>query len=434
LTYKTALAVLALLAAIACKSSLNGFGATPAEAARHATAGFTSHALRFDDVVRDTKTTEARAKLSRHALVPSRLYHDSTVWNVISERDSSRLLTIDGAFDAVRGGYTFRANPVRTTPSSLGDARHLIRLQYERDGSYIWDTSVEHAIGTLPAAVAGGAMRAFFESAESTAPRDLRAESVATFPRTARALGRLFSLDSARSTPLGDGSTATSVHVHWHSDRLRPAMPRFAGYIAKYIEPAIYAITLSDHRGATYFHARGDRGALFVRWRSRGGQLLPLEGGSAPVPDSLRIRLDFNTKYKMFRVGFAELVGDFIIQRSAHTSGWLMRFRQEPKWELPLFTETLIRSPLRRPFQGRGSEMYLAVHDGGPQSLLVRRTHTEVKESAIIRWLGSLGATALSDFQGATENEQNRFLYAAFVALRGDADEVLGAARSGAGP
>ena len=70
--------------------------------------------------------------------------------------------------------------------------------------------------------------------------------------------------------------------------------------------------------------------------------------------------------------------------------------------------------------------MYIALEDGaGLQTLLVRRTRLEVKESAILRWMGSLGATAMSDFQGRTEAEENRFLHDAFAALRSDLQDVL---------
>ena len=78
----------------------------------------------------------------------------------------------------------------------------------------------------------------------------------------------------------------------------------------------------------------------------------------------------------------------------------MMRFRREPKWDLPLATERLIRSPLRRPFEGRGSELRLAVRDDlGSQAMSVRQVRTAVRESAIMRWLGGLGATAFGDFR-----------------------------------
>jgi hypothetical protein len=291
----------------------------------------------------------------------------------------------------------------------------------------VWDTSVDHAIGTMPAAAAGRALALIFASAEAQSARDLHSESLLAFPRSAHALGRLFTMDSARSQSLADGSSATSVALTWRSDRIRAAMPHFASYVAKYIEPSTYRITLSDRGGQTFVSVRGDKGLMLVRWRSHGGKLLSLDGGSGAMPDTLRLRLDFNTKYKLFRVGFSEMWADFTIQRAEHSIGWMMRFRQEPKWHLPLFTETLIRSPLRRPFQGRGSELYLALRDdAGPQTLLVRRTHTEVKESAILRWMGSLGATAMSDFQGRAEAEENRFLNETFTALRADSQNALG--------
>ena len=46
--------LLAVLATVGCKGSILGFGANPADAARHAGESFESHALRFDDVVRET--------------------------------------------------------------------------------------------------------------------------------------------------------------------------------------------------------------------------------------------------------------------------------------------------------------------------------------------------------------------------------------------
>ncbi|MGQ0538852.1 MAG: hypothetical protein ACT4R6_07910, partial [Gemmatimonadaceae bacterium] len=403
-------------------------------ALRHTSDIFVSHQQRFDDVVRDTKFSDARAKLGKYALTPSRIYNDSSVWTELSKRDA-RSLTLTGSYDRLRRGYTFRTTPNAAVPNALSQSRHEIELGLLADGSYSWDTSVEHALGTMPAAQAGRALAFLFASAEAsgatterTASRDLAEESVLAFARTARSLGRLFSLDSARSTALADGSSAVAIALTWHADRLRGSMPNFARYVAKYIAPSTYRVNVSDRAGHSYFRVNGDRGRMLVRWRSRGGRLLPIDGGSQHFPDTLRLRLDFATQYKLFRVGFAELVADFVIQRGPHSIAWMMRFQREPKWQLPLFTETLIRTPLRRPFQGRGSEMYFAVHDGmGPQTLLVRKVHSEVRESAIMRWLGGLGASAMGDFQGRTEAEENRFLSEAFAAMRADAQDVLAA-------
>jgi hypothetical protein len=43
-----------------------------------------------------------------------------------------------------------------------------------------------------------------------------------------------------------------------------------------------------------------------------------------------------------------------------------------------------------------------------------------VNESAIMRWLGRLGANAFGDFSGRTELEENLFLYEMFEAMRKD--------------
>ena len=43
-----------------------------------------------------------------------------------------------------------------------------------------------------------------------------------------------------------------------------------------------------------------------------------------------------------------------------------------------------------------------------------------VEESAIVRWLGGLGASAMGDFAGRAEAEENRFTAEALQALRAD--------------
>ena len=38
----------------------------------------------------------------------------------------------------------------------------------------------------------------------------------------------------------------------------------------------------------------------------------------------------------------------------------------------------------------------------------------------MVRWLGALGGTAMGEFAGATEREQNRFVSELFAALQAD--------------
>jgi hypothetical protein len=126
-------------------------------------------------------------------------------------------------------------------------------------------------------------------------------------------------------------------------------------------------------------------------------------------------------KYGMFRVGATNIVGDFTIERSEHRRAWAMRFRQEPEWHFPLAVDKLIKVPLRRPFRGRGAELSLGVRsDLAAQTISERHARLAVNESAIMRWLGRLGATAFGDFSGRTELEENLFLYEMFEAMRRD--------------
>jgi hypothetical protein len=110
------------------------------------------------------------------------------------------------------------------------------------------------------------------------------------------------------------------------------------------------------------------------------------------------------------------------VVRTANERGWFVRWNKEPEWHLPLAATTLLRSPLRRPFADGGATLRLTVHDApGAQTVIARRTHTAVQESAVLRFLGSLGATAMSDFAGQSEEEENRFWADGFSALGVDA-------------
>jgi hypothetical protein len=86
----------------------------------------------------------------------------------------------------------------------------------------------------------------------------------------------------------------------------------------------------------------------------------------------------------------------------------------------------LLRAPLRRPFAEDGAELEYVVHDSaGGQTLLARNIHMVVQESAIIRWLGALGATAMGDLSVEAEQEKDRFVGEVFRAVGEDARLLL---------
>ena len=85
-----------------------------------------------------------------------------------------------------------------------------------------------------------------------------------------------------------------------------------------------------------------------------------------------------------------------------------------------------VRAPLRRPFADDGTRLEYVVHDSiGGQTLLARNIHMVVQESAIIRWLGALGATAMGDLSTEAEQEKDRFTGEVFRAVGEDARLLL---------
>jgi hypothetical protein len=127
----------------------------------------------------------------------------------------------------------------------------------------------------------------------------------------------------------------------------------------------------------------------------------------------------------MFTVGLHNLVTDFVITETPHERAWTIIAKREPQWKLPLITEHLIRSPLHHPFEGAGVIFHLGVRDSADaQTLLERRAHTTVQESAILRFLNSLGSGAMSDLADKTEREEEQYLREVFIALVTDVHAV----------
>jgi hypothetical protein len=103
-----------------------------------------------------------------------------------------------------------------------------------------------------------------------------------------------------------------------------------------------------------------------------------------------------------------------------------MRFAKEPDWHLPPTVGTLLKSALRRPFQGQGIPIRVSIRDTpGAQTILNRRLALVVQESGVLRFLNRLSGTAVGDFLGASEREANRFNSDAFRALREDVAALL---------
>jgi len=249
----------------------------------------------------------------------------------------------------------------------------------------------------------------------------MRVDYRSAFPRTAAAFGRGFSVDSLRTVPAALGTTAVALTIGFYPERMAPAYPAFAAYLDKYLKPAKYYLTLTDRSNTAFIEILGHDRALRLRYRVQGGQLVSLYGPPRPVPDSLRLHADVSLKVKMFRVGFHNLVSDVVVTRTPHERAWTIVAQQEPEWDLPLAAEHLLRTPLHRPFEGAGALFRIGVRDtAGGQTLLVRRTRLDVQESAIMHFIGALGAHAVGELANRTESEEDQFLRDGFLALRAD--------------
>jgi hypothetical protein len=417
--------VLIGIAATGCHESPAAFGSTPEAARVHADDLFTGLEERFTNVERSPAFAAARAKLGRDALVPSRVYDDSAVWSTMSG-DSGRGLVVGGRFSGDH--YLFAVVPVAAGPERLADARHDIHLAKLGRGEFEWTTSVVQALGTVTAVDLDRVTGSMLSAAATVPGPALRAGSIGIFPRTAAALGRLVSLDTVRTEPLGDGSAIVRLSAVVHPEGLRSAYPAYADYLLKYVGSVRFRVALTDSGHTDWFRVQLADDRLTVTLRTTGdGHFAPLGGPVRPMPETLTLRTDIHSKAWIFSVGLTDLVGDFLITRTPHERGWHLVFRREPKWHFPLLVDHLVKSSLRRPFAGDGMSYRIAVRDTttGP-TLLVRDARVDVQESTIMRWLGGLGASAMGDFSGPSETQESAFFAEVFAALRSDVRGALG--------
>jgi len=407
-----------LVGAAACSDSFRSIGPSPVVAEQRADELFQAFASRFTSVDRSPKYDAARVRLAQAALVPSRIFNDTSVWSG-DPSATSRTLFIQGGIRSSR--YHLEARPTLGAIARPGDSRHTIQLERVGESIYRWDTKVEFGIGGVTSEDAGTVVSAVLRSAEGRADRDLRVDYRGAFPRAATALGRGFSIDSLAATPSNAGTTLVTLVVGFHPERMRAAFPALAGYLDKYLRPAKYRFTLTDRSSVPMLDIVGADRMVTIKYRLQHGKLVSLSGPPRPLPDSLQLHADASVKVKMFTVGFHKLVSDFTISRSPRERAWTIVSQHEPDWDLPLATEHLIRTPLRRPFEGQGAMFKIGVRDSvGGQTILLRQARLSVQESAIMRFMGALASHATNELADRVELERDRFLCEAFAALRED--------------
>ncbi|WP_373062576.1 hypothetical protein [Gemmatimonas sp.] len=422
-TSSTVLLAAALIAATTvggCRAAALAYGPDVAAAKANADAFAGAIEARFTHVARNPKFSAARMRIARYAFAPSKLGSDSSLWTSMrtTRLGADRDLEVQAGLSGAQ--YLFTARPAVPTPVKTGDSRHLIELEQLGETDWAWRTRVDHAIGPMLPGRADDITRALFLSAERP-PAAVRVDYRAMLPRTTDALGRLLTIDSIATAPQSDGSTLVTLQITVSGDRLKRNFPAFAKYISKYVEPASYRYRLSDRTGSDWFDAEARNQLLTVRFRSHDGQLQPIVGAARRMPDTLQIHVDALAKISFFTVGVTNMQGEFVHTKNARERGWAMHFTKDPEWHLPLITERLLRSPLRRPFEGKGMLFTLGLRTGpAGQTLLTREFDMIVRESAIMRFLGNLGFTAMSDYAGKVEDEESRFIAESMAAFRLD--------------
>ncbi len=415
------LLITALVAATGCRAGIDAYAGDPDSARLAATQVVSSVQFRFDEPSRDDRYEHARMRMARYALAPSKVEND-TIWT--RRFGSRREVTAHGRL--VDGRYVFSAREMVPMPARIGESRHHIALDTLADGDRLWYTQVDQAIGSVAPAAMREVLVALLRSAERS-ESEIRADYRGTMPRAATSFGRLAVLDSVRTVRMTDGSTMVTLGLQLHPAQIEQEFPDFARYLKKYVSPARYRFSLHDasavgvHARDTWFRLTGANDRVEFVFRSRDGKLQPFDGPSRPMPDTLSIHVHAAAKFGVFTVGVTDMRGRFVFVRSAGEVGWDVRFDTPPQWDLPPVAGRLVRGSLNRPFQGEGVTARLTVKRlGNGQTVIHRRTQLAVRESAIMRWLGNLGFTAMDDFAGRVELQEARFLSQGMRAMRQD--------------
>ena len=406
----------------ACRESAPAFGSNTDDARQGADQLFTALGDRFNTVYRQPRYNVARIKLAHYALAPSKIYDDTSVW-VVRQGADRFILANAGRQDP---HYVIHAEPKVVFPEKPGDARHIIRLRKLVDDEYLWTTDVDFGIGRITAPQFADVLAGLYRATGSHSEALLRANYRAAFPRSSAAFGKMFSIDTLHAEPRADGSALVTFVARIDSDRLKPGYPYFAAILEKYIRPATYHLTFTDRRGARWMEMEAKNFLLSFRFRARDGHLVPMDGAARPMPDELIMTGQVFAKVRIFTVGVTDLVADVTWLHDDHQRGFVFRFNRPPEWHLPPAAGLFLRGALARPFEKGGGSFRIAVIDSlGPQTTITRHLDGVVKEGTIIRWLGGLSGTAMGDYVGPSEVDENRFVSEGFYALRADLRELL---------
>ena len=412
-----AVACAALSTGIACSPAARSFGEDTPAARSNADGLFLGLARRFGPHTRDERLREVRPKLLGSFLTPTSIYRDSTMWS--STSGSTRTLAVEGT--VVDGQYVLAKVKDAGHPNLPGTARHLMHLTHVGGDVYEWSSTDQLAVGHVSADELHAVLTRAFAALERRNDAALRASIPVIFPGASEAFGKLFSIEGLETEDLDDGSVAVALAIRLEPARIAAESPRLAQYLERYVSSAKYVLRVDDETEMPWLKVHLQNGLLTLRWRSHDGKLQPFDGPIRKAPSLFRMRASAQVKVFLFSVGASEIAGELRVVDRPGERGWEITMREEPDWDLPLASERLLRSPLRRPFEGEGALVrYVARDSAGTQTLLVRDIRAQVQESAALRFLNSLGNKMASDLDEPTEAELQKFTSDAIRALHRD--------------
>jgi hypothetical protein len=406
----------ALLAALACGGALRELeqGTVPADVAIDGCA--VALASRFGPVELDPALRAARPRFARDSLAPSRLLDDPALW---TRRAGPRRWLDFGS----RGGTPYRVGvglPVPPSPEA-GTYRGAIRLEALGPSDFEWDVQEDLSIGKVHVESLGRAFGALLLDLEGHTGGSLLDQARVALPRSTAAFGRLFTLEPAAISPAVGGGVRVTLSASIEPARLRAAYPRYARFLEEYLAPARFRLVVADPNGAPFWEFSSADSRLSLRLRVFHGALGPLEGPPRPMPDRLRATAATSVKSGFIRVGAEGIVADVTLARTPTEGGLRAVFTREPDWLFPFVVKPLLGAPLRRPFQGDGALFTLSVRETPQGATLVDREYRlAVRESWIVRWLGSFGGGMATVFRAGAEAEADRFTGECLWALRDD--------------
>jgi hypothetical protein len=421
-TRLAALSALLLLSSVACRDAVPALGTTPERATAHAQTMLNALADRFGGVQLSPEVASARPRLTRYSTTPSRLVDDRELWT--SRGDNDRMLEIAGA--RRDGQYTLFRHHGAPAPREAGEARHVMRLQILGDDEFRWTSVDEVGLGPVTVGDLDRALTAILVATERTDAARTRLATREAFPRASASLARMFVIDSLHTSRDPDGATLVILELGLRPGRAERSFEALGQYARKYWVPIRWRISVEDSLGARWGDFTKRDSSIVLRFRVKDGSLAPMGRATHRVGSTVRLTVDASVKVGPFRVGVRGLDVRALRVTNPRQISMAFRFPAEPEWQLPPLVARMLRSPLRRPFEGSGALMRYGVRTETQRasdtlSTAWRDIDVTVRESGILRFFGRLGGTALGDFRAGAEKEAERLWE---ESLRGFAEDV----------